>query len=60
MKDVVQHTLCTTFGQFSFTKAPISPIKTTGLGLTYSPTTGKPNIILNPYHRGGGRGSGKS
>ena len=20
----------------------------------------KPNIILNPYHRGGGRGSGKS
>ena len=50
--------ICTSFGQFTFAKAPISPLKTTGLGLTYSPTTGKPNISFSG--RRNQKGWGKS
>ena len=53
-----EHKIQTSDGQFTFVKAPLSPLKTTGLGLTYNKVTGRPNVSYSTGR--GGRGSGKS
>ena len=54
----VSHDIYTTNGQFTFVKTPISPIKTSGFGLTYNKVTGKPNISF--AGRRNTKGGGKS
>jgi hypothetical protein len=41
-----KHKTSTLQGQFSFAKANISPLKASTKGLTYNPTTGRPNQII--------------
>jgi len=54
----VSHTLCTGNGQFPFGKVPISAVKNSKLGLTYNPSTGKPNISYAVGYRRGYKGGG--
>ncbi len=47
-----EHTTTTTLGQFSFTKASISPLKTSAVGLEYSSTTGLPTTRVVSISKG--------
>ena len=47
-----EHSTETIKGMFSFTKASISPLKTSAVGLTYNPTSGLPNKQVKTTSRG--------
>ena len=44
-------------GQYSFSKATISPMKTSTVGMTYSPSTGQPNRQIKEINTEGGGSS---